>query len=494
MRFNDGHAGIVTLAGIRSTGLTSSISTAQYVINCMQEQCGLALARNDRAVDSRDEKSWPGWWRHPFDSPARLEERPDYGRIVCSCENISRGEMQDAFDSCAGVATLDGLKRRTRVLTGRCQGFNCGVPTARLISQHYNIPLSSVTKRGPGTEFIASPGNERQAAMVDALGKCCGIQQHYRAVVIGAGPSGMGAAVGLARHSISPVLLIDRAAEIGGVPAKYEIKRGGVPTFVVWRRGRILFGKQFVELLARKLSRTSTQTCLECHVISVEKDTKTLTMVSPCGKSRISADAIIFACGAREKTRSERGWIFGDRPARQFFTMHLLELLDDCDVLPAMHPTIIGSDLIAYSAAAKLRAAGSDEPVMCDIVRRPVAGVLERLYFHRWTRPIWRSVAGTVFFADRRHVTSLQIGDTCHESDGIVFSGDLVPNSELVAATGLTVNQPNRYPMRLGTNALSEPGWFIAGAASGGLKGADWCYRDGLRAALSVSKYLTARI
>ena len=35
LRFNDGHPGIVTLAGIRSTGLTASISTAHYVIQQM---------------------------------------------------------------------------------------------------------------------------------------------------------------------------------------------------------------------------------------------------------------------------------------------------------------------------------------------------------------------------------------------------------------------------------------------------------------------------
>ena len=156
MRFNDGHPGIVTLSGIRSTGLTTSISTAQYVIQQMVEHCGLALTKNDRAIDGRPETKWPGWWRRPFDDPQRLADRPDYGRIVCSCENISRGELQDALDSCPGAATLDGLKRRTRVLTGRCQGFNCCVPTAEMISQHYKIPLASVTKRGPGSEFIAA--------------------------------------------------------------------------------------------------------------------------------------------------------------------------------------------------------------------------------------------------------------------------------------------------------------------------------------------------
>ncbi len=490
MQFNDGHPGIVTLSGIRSTGLTTSISTAQYVIQQMVEQCGWALEKNDTAIDSRPESKWPGWWRRPFDDPQRLEMRPDYGRVVCSCENISRGELQDALDSCPGAATLDGLKRRTRVLTGRCQGFNCCVPTAEMISQHYKIPLACVTKRGPGSEFIAAGDGHPERPSVPASGPLGTTQHHFRAIVVGAGPAGIGTAVGLARKGISPVLLIDRAAEIGGVPAKYEVKRGGVPTFVVWRRGRVLFGKEFVELLACELRQTNTSTWLECQVFDADMETRTLRVVSPRGKAEISADAIVFACGAREKTRSERGWIFGDRPARQFFTMQLLELLDGCHVLPMKRPAVVGSDLIAYSAAAKLRAAGSQEAIMFDRVRRPAAALLERLYFSKWTRPVWRTAVGDITIADTWSVTGIQVDDHQHECDGIVFSGELLPNSELIAAAGLGVAQPDRLPVRRGRNELSQPGWFIAGAASGGLHSADWCYRDGLRAAGAVSKYL----
>ena len=492
MRFNDGHPGIVTLSGIRSTGLTTSISTAQYVIQQMVEQCGLALTKNDRAIDGRPETKWPGWWRRPFDNPQRLADRPDYGRIVCSCENISRGELQDALESCPGAATLDGLKRRTRVLTGRCQGFNCCVPTAEMISRHYKIPLANVTKRGPGSEFIAAGDRPHERSLVSTAARTRAQQHRVRVVVVGAGPAGIGTAVGLAKLGISPVLLIDRAAEIGGVPAKYEVKQGGVPTFVAWNRGRVLFGKQFVERLARELHPTNTDTWLECQVIDVDQPTKTLNVVSPRGRAEIHADAVVFACGAREKTRSERGWIVGDRPARQFFTMQLLQLLDGCRVLPMERPAIIGSDLIAYSAAAKLRAAGSQDAIMCDRASRPVARIWERLYFGKWTRPVWHAAVGNIAISDTWRVTGLEVGQHRYDCDGIVLSGELTPNSELIAAAGLAVAQPDRIPVTIGRNELSEPGWFIAGAGGGGLHGAGWCYRDGHRAANAISKYLTA--
>lgn len=491
MRFNDGHPNIVTLAGIRSTGLTTSITTARHVIRRMQDECGLNLVRNPAAIDSRSDLRWPGWFHRPFNDPVRVAARADYGRIVCSCENISHGEIHDALNNSPGIATLDGIKRRTRVLTGRCQGFNCCVPVAEMISDHYRMPLCSVTKRGPGTEFVVNQAVRPRRTREGSDREQPVLHEHYPVAIIGAGPAGIGVAVSLHKMAIAPVVLIDRASRIGGVPAFYDKIENGVPTFLAWTQGRVLVGKQLVDSLQRKLCGTSTVVSLDSQVISVDRPTKTLRLVRPGQSVReIHADAIVFACGAREKSSAERGWIVGDRPARQLFTMQLLQLIDGNDVLPANQPVITGSDAVAFSAAAKLRTARAQTIQMVDHRPQPQARVWERIYFRSWFQLGRYINAASATIVGDECVSAIEAGGRQYECDGIVLSGDLVPNSELIEATGLPVSHPDRVPLLDRDCELAEPGWFVAGAELGGFHGAEWCYRNGVRVGRQVRAYL----
>jgi glycerol-3-phosphate dehydrogenase len=63
----------------------------------------------------------PRPWRQPGRSP-----------IVCHCEWVTEAEITDALRGPLPAGTLGGLKRRTRVMMGRCQGFGCAGAVARL--------------------------------------------------------------------------------------------------------------------------------------------------------------------------------------------------------------------------------------------------------------------------------------------------------------------------------------------------------------------------
>ena len=68
-----------------------------------------------------------------YDGAEQIAEDPEYGRIVCFCERTTRGEVRDALASPIPPCDADGLRRRTRTLMGRCQGFFCAAEVAAVL-------------------------------------------------------------------------------------------------------------------------------------------------------------------------------------------------------------------------------------------------------------------------------------------------------------------------------------------------------------------------
>ena len=69
----------------------------------------------------------------PYQDAGRIAADPAYGHIVCFCERVTSGEIRDACRSTIPPVDLDGLRRRTRALNGRCQGFYCGARVRALL-------------------------------------------------------------------------------------------------------------------------------------------------------------------------------------------------------------------------------------------------------------------------------------------------------------------------------------------------------------------------
>jgi glycerol-3-phosphate dehydrogenase len=85
----------------------------------------------------------------PYEDGERIAADPDYGRIVCFCERVSRGEIRDAARSPIPPLDLDGLRRRTRCLMGRCQGFFCGAQVPTVLAEHGERGLAELMEEPP---------------------------------------------------------------------------------------------------------------------------------------------------------------------------------------------------------------------------------------------------------------------------------------------------------------------------------------------------------
>ena len=119
------------VGGIRSTGLTSGMAIAEHVMGIL-EATDLDLTRTDVPTPPHMPNLGEAGIR-PYQDADRIAADPEYGRMVCFCERVSAGEVRDAFDSAIPPADLDGLRRRTRIMNGRCQGFYCGATTRKLL-------------------------------------------------------------------------------------------------------------------------------------------------------------------------------------------------------------------------------------------------------------------------------------------------------------------------------------------------------------------------
>jgi glycerol-3-phosphate dehydrogenase len=123
--------GYACVGGIRSTGLSASMAIAEHV----RGELGAAgLRLEPRAEMPTAPVPYIGErLPRPYALPDRIAQRPDYGRVVCFCERVTKGEILDALAAPIPARDLDGLRRRTRVLMGRCQGFYCGAHVAELL-------------------------------------------------------------------------------------------------------------------------------------------------------------------------------------------------------------------------------------------------------------------------------------------------------------------------------------------------------------------------
>jgi len=123
----------ITLGGIRSTGLTAALGIAQHVQKLFTEQNQVYKKLAEPLV-----KAVPNLAEHL----PRDWQSSGYDEIVCHCEMATKREILATFNSTIPPGSLTGLKRRTRVTMGRCQGFYCSARLSELTEGKFIEPIS----------------------------------------------------------------------------------------------------------------------------------------------------------------------------------------------------------------------------------------------------------------------------------------------------------------------------------------------------------------
>ena len=465
----------ICVGGIRSTGISASLGIAEYVAGLLKEG-GVELEPKAEFKTIKMPNIGEAFPR-PYRKAAMIAENCDYGKIVCHCERVTLGEVNDALHSDIPATSLDALRRRTRAMQGRCQGFNCQAALA----QQLTTKTAKVGKKN-NNDLSALRGSKR----VDVL-------------IVGGGPAGLAAALELRKLSIQNVVIAEREWEAGGIP-----RMCGHPGFGLRDFHRVMTGpnyaREYVDLAEKAGIEIAKNTTITGWDEAEDGGLRGLNYTSPDGLGAIAAKSVLLATGVRERPRAAR-LVPGHRPRGVFTTGSLQRFVFEHHLPVGKRAVIVGAEIVSLSAVTTLLHAG---------VR--VLNMVTELPHHQLYLPLF--LPAKVFYADLLartsiltntrisnifgrqqvdgiEVTNLNSGKTQNiECDTVIFTGDWIPENELARRREVQTGKPAFGPQVDAYFRTSQAGIFAAGNLLRGVETADWAALEGRRAARSIARYL----
>lgn len=134
----------INVAGIDSPGLTAAPAIAKLVLKILKNSIGELKLKESFASTRREVKHFMELSEK--EQSELIEKDKSYGKIICRCENITEGEIIDVIKRKAGATTVDGVKRRARPGSGRCQGGFCSPRVMEILARELNVEMDEILK------------------------------------------------------------------------------------------------------------------------------------------------------------------------------------------------------------------------------------------------------------------------------------------------------------------------------------------------------------
>lgn len=149
--------GFINAAGIESPGLTCS-----PVIGIMVKDIVIEMLRpQEKAFFNPIRKGIPRFTElSEEERQSLIMANPAYANIVCRCETVTEGEILSSIHRPLGAKTIDGIKRRTRAGSGRCQAGFCMTRVLDILSRELKIHRTQVTKFGGESKLLVGKNKE----------------------------------------------------------------------------------------------------------------------------------------------------------------------------------------------------------------------------------------------------------------------------------------------------------------------------------------------
>ena len=288
------------------------------------------------------------------------------------------------------------------------------------------------------------------------------------AVIIGAGPAGLAAAVQLYKQGIRDIVILEREPELGGI-LRQCIHDG----FGLGRFGESLSGPEYAQIFIDEVEKLGIPYETGAAVTRLTKD-RLVQAVTRKGLRTYQAKAVILAMGCKERTRGALG-IPGERPAGVFTAGTAQAYMNLYNRMPGREVVILGSGDIGMIMARRLTLEGAHVQAVLEIMPYP-AGLPRNILqcLDDYNIPLYLRHTVTCIHGKSRltGVTAAQVDgqrrpipgtEKEYSCDTLILSVGLIPENKLLEDAGLVID-PKTHGAVVDENLqTSIPGVFSAG-------------------------------
>ena len=144
----------INVAGIESPGLASAPAIAEkvleeFVLKRFDLQKRMFFAHRVKNIVMSECDS--------VQKERYIKQNPNYGKMVCRCEQVSEQEIVDCIRRKCGARSVVGVKKRVRPGMGKCQGGFCEPLIVKILARELKIDPSEVDYNGKGSPVLVCP-------------------------------------------------------------------------------------------------------------------------------------------------------------------------------------------------------------------------------------------------------------------------------------------------------------------------------------------------
>lgn len=146
--------GFINVCGIQSPGLSAAPAIAEMVADFIP---------NKKRNINFNPKRRPLYRLNKMSSTQKndlIKSNPQFGKMICSCEKVTEGEIVDIIHRNCGATTVKGVKKRIRPGFGKCQGGFCEVNVVKILARELNKSLLDIEYGRRNSYIIKESLNE----------------------------------------------------------------------------------------------------------------------------------------------------------------------------------------------------------------------------------------------------------------------------------------------------------------------------------------------